>query len=118
MTAVRLLVCGGRTYNDLTSAHAALNLFASTNKVELVIQGGAKGADKLGKIWAHMQGLPCIEIDAAWGYYGKRAGHIRNAWMLDIATPNYCIAFPGGFGTADMVKACKAADVTVWQPYG
>ena len=36
--------------------------------------------------------------------------------MLKL-NPEYCIAFPGGNGTANMVDLCKKAGITTWKPY-
>jgi predicted Rossmann-fold nucleotide-binding protein len=33
-----------------------------------------------------------------------------------LLRPDVVIAFPGGAGTADMVRAATAAGVKVWQP--
>lgn len=42
---------------------------------------------------------------------------IQGGAML-LLRPRYCVAFPGGSGTNDMVEQCEAAGVTVWRPYG
>lgn len=84
----------------------------------MVINGGARGADSLGKDWAKQHGIYSVTIDALWNYHGKKAGPHRNQAMIDIMHPDYCIAFPGGVGTADMVKRCRESGITVWQPYG
>lgn len=44
---------------------------------------------------------------------GKAAGPIRNQRMLDDGKPDRVLAFPGGRGTANMVKLAKAAGVPV-----
>lgn len=44
---------------------------------------------------------------------GKAAGPIRNQRMLDEGKPDLVVAFPGGRGTADMVRRAKAAGVPV-----
>jgi predicted Rossmann-fold nucleotide-binding protein len=36
--------------------------------------------------------------------------------MLDMK-PDGVVAFPGGDGTADMVRRARAAGVKVWEPY-
>ena len=50
---------------------------------------------------------------ADWKKYGKSAGCRRNALMLRDGCPDFVVAFPGGRGTADMVKKAKAAGVRV-----
>ncbi len=50
---------------------------------------------------------------AEWSKYGRRAGPIRNKQMLDVGKPHLVVAFPGGAGTANMVKQAKAAGVPI-----
>ena len=78
-----------------------------------IIQGGAKGADFLAKVYAHECGIPCEEYPADWKAYGKAAGHLRNQKMLDEGKPDLVVAFPGGNGTADMVARARKAGVEV-----
>lgn len=66
-------------------------------------------------VWAFFEGCPVIRMDANWDFYGKKAGPIRNTWMLKYATPDLVIAFPGGGGTADMVAQAEAAGIDVFK---
>jgi len=79
----------------------------------LVIQGGAQGADKLAGFAALRLGLPVAQMDAAWQFYGKRAGPIRNQWMLDYLAPTEAHGFhediEASRGTKDMRDRCKRA---------
>lgn len=79
----------------------------------LIIQGGAKGADALAKRWAIEHGIHSVEVSALWDAFGKSAGYRRNAAML-LLKPDYCIALPGGRGTADMIAKCKAKGIPTW----
>ena len=79
-----------------------LRIFGHT--VPTIVQGGAKGADFLAKVYCHEYGFKCIEYPADWKKYGKGAGHIRNQQMLDKENPDIVIAFQGGRGTEDMIK--------------
>jgi hypothetical protein len=78
-----------------------------------VIVGGAKGADHGGKIWGDDAGHNVIVVKADWKTYGKAAGFVRNQKMLDEEKSDVVLAFPGGNGTADMVRRAKAAAVPV-----
>jgi hypothetical protein len=51
-----------------------------------------------------MNYVPVIEFPANWKVYGRAAGPIRNMKMLLEGKPDLVVAFPGGIGTADMVK--------------
>ena len=107
---MRLLVCGGRDYNDFGRLVSELNTYRDA---ALLIHGDARGADRLSGQWAAIHSVPVKAFPAEWGLHGKGAGHIRNQRMLDEGKPDLVIAFPGGTGTADMVRRAKAAGVRV-----
>lgn len=104
---VRVLVCGGRDYNNAANVADALNAYAPT----VVIEGGAQGADRLAMVWAERNGVECITEPANWAKHGKAAGPIRNRKMLTEHKPDVVLWFPGGRGTADMKRAAEAAGV-------
>ena len=112
---MRVLVCGGRDYLDYQEVSSQLHsIYAKLIDEELVIiQGEAKGADFLAKAFAYEFGLDCEEYPADWKQYGKAAGSIRNQQMLDEGKPDLVVAFPGGTGTADMVRRAKKAGLEV-----
>lgn len=113
---MRVLVCGGRDYTNWSRLEAILGeLYYSLSHEEqnlfVLIEGGAKGADRLARNFAKKYCYPwSLETyKADWNKYGKRAGYLRNRQMLDEGKPDLVIAFPGGKGTAMMVDiACKA----------
>lgn len=106
---LRVLVCGGRDYQDGVGCLSLLN-------IGILIHGDARGADRKAAEWAKANGIHAVAVPALWDLYGKRAGPLRNAAMLKL-NPNYCVAFPGGAGTRDMIKRCEAAGLPVWQPF-
>jgi hypothetical protein len=59
------------------------------------------------------QDIPCSVYMADWDGLGRKAGPIRNQRMLDEGKPDLVIAFPGGRGTADMVRRAREAGVEV-----
>ena len=83
--AMKVIICGGRDYHDAT---AVMQRVARLPKDTIIIEGGARGADRL------------------------RAGPIRNRWMLALG-PDLVIAFPGGQGTANMIAQARKAGVNV-----
>jgi hypothetical protein len=82
-------------------------------KPTAVAHGGADGADTLANAAALMLSVPVTEYPADWKSYGPSGGPIRNARMLGEFMPDVVLAFPGGAGTADMVKRARAAGVRV-----
>lgn len=127
---MRVLVCGGRDYGWLDKDnHIGRNqteydclectLNETTNpehggkwSFELIC-GMAFGADTMAYNWAKRHGITVHEFPADWKKYGKAAGPIRNKRMLDEGKPDLVIAFPGGGGTANMVKLAREAGVEV-----
>jgi hypothetical protein len=78
-----------------------------------LIAGGARGADTLAYEWAQARGIPAVVYKADWAKLGRAAGPIRNQRMLGEGNPNLVIAFPGGRGTANMVRLAREAGVEV-----
>jgi hypothetical protein len=79
---------------------------------DVLIHGAAPGADRLAaEIW-QPQGGTIEAYPADWKAHGKGAGPIRNQRMLD-AKPDIVIAFPGGSGTADMVRRARSKGLKV-----
>lgn len=102
---LRVLVCGGRDYTDGTR----LNEVLSGLNIAEIAQGNARGADRLAAWWAASRKIPCRSYPADWSSHGKGAGPLRNARMLRDFNPDLVVAFPGGKGTADMVKRAESA---------
>ena len=109
----RVLVCGGRDFTDREFAFSVLDRMHATIPFACVIQGGARGADMLGKEWGDSRAVPVIEFMAEWDRLGRKAGPIRNQRMLDEGRPDLVLAFPGGRGTADMCAKANAAGIRV-----
>jgi hypothetical protein len=107
---MRVLVCGGRLYNDIRRAHEEL---AGLRPIHCIIAGGAAGADTIAERWAKLHNVPCELYLADWQTHGRAAGPKRNAAMLAQSHPDIVLAFPGGRGTADMVRRAKHAGVRV-----
>lgn len=109
---MRVLVCGGRDYDDTFKVWSVLDELKKDNDIIEIIEGGAFGADRLAGNWAYSRQQPVHEYPANWEVYGKPAGMIRNRAMLAL-NPDLVIAFPGGKGTANMVKIAREANIEV-----
>ena len=110
-----LLVCGGRHWRNQRLTYKVLNRAREAFNVGLIVSGGAPGADKLASDWADAHRVPKQVFTANWEKLGRSAGPHRNQRMLDEGRPDMAIAFPGGSGTADMVRRCKERGLLVWQ---
>jgi predicted Rossmann-fold nucleotide-binding protein len=109
----RVLICGGRDYDDRDALQAALDRLHAEHGFAVVIAGGARGADTLAAQWAERRGLPAQVYMAEWEKLGRKAGPIRNQRMLDEGKPALVIAFKGGTGTAGMIALAGKAGVPI-----
>ncbi len=108
------VICGGRDFVDAEMFTAAMgDLIRLRGMPECVINGGARGADLMAKEWAEHYAIEARSVAADWRLHGRAAGPIRNQTMLDKYAPALVVAFPGGKGTADMVRRSHKAGVEV-----
>lgn len=77
--------------------------------------GGALGADLLASMWAASNEVDCRRIPAQWRRYAgdRREGYRRNKKMYERFNPHIVIAFPGGDGTASMVRIAEKGGTRV-----
>lgn len=107
----KILVCGGRDYTNRKKVYHVLDTLKNVFGEVIIIQGDARGADRLAKAQAISRGVVHMDFPADWEGLGARAGPIRNQQMLDEGKPDLVIAFPGGRGTADMVNRAKVSGI-------
>lgn len=108
-----LLVCGGRDYADTKCVDRVLRRLFARRGQKVLLHGGATGADQLADDWARTRSdIEVIICTANWERWGRNAGPIRNAQML-LLEPDAVVAFPGGRGTADMVRRAREAGIPV-----
>lgn len=118
---MRVLVCGGRDFDDRRSLFRVLDVWHERTPISLLIYGGQRGADDLARVWAHHHKVETLPFRADWASLGGAAGPIRNKQMLDDGKPQIVLAFPRkdgsiGKGTADMIRQARWAGVRVIQP--
>lgn len=103
---MKILVCGGRAWNDWTKLKTKLDEVSSVNLGDVhIIEGGAMGADIMARQWAIGAKVPYTEVPANWKLHGKAAGPIRNRQMLDMA-PNLVLAFHVDLAASKGTKDC------------
>ncbi len=108
----KVIVCGGRTYEDRKRLGVVLSKLHAEQPFELVITGGAPGADRMAQAWAEERHIRVAVYPVNWKQ-GKRGGPMRNQAMLDYGKPDAVVVFPGGPGTEDMATRAMAARLPV-----
>ena len=109
---MRVLVCGGRDFTNRDLLHRVLNDHHKRYGITAIIEGNARGADRLAGYWARSNKIDNEKYPANWKKYGKAAGPIRNQEMITVGCPDIVIAFPGGKGTEDMIRKAEQANIS------
>lgn len=113
---IRLIIAGGRDFADDYLMSDVLGSFYNNHCQDevVVLCGEARGADRMGKMFA--QGpfkWPVESYPANWDKHGKAAGSLRNIQMAENAT--HLIAFWDGKsrGTKHMIDEAKKRGLVV-----
>lgn len=120
-----VVVCGGRDWRPdravAARAERWLELWLWRLDVGAVVHGDSQGADRwaadlVRRRWPSITVRP---VPAEWQRFGKAAGPIRNASMIQVAHNlgelAAVLALPGGSGTADMCSRAEAVGVPVFR---
>lgn len=126
---MRVLICGDRDWDDYEFIRAWVERLAKNHAVVhemlknyprgfpplVIIEGEARGADKMARKAAEEFGLEVLKFPAKWNKYRNGAGPIRNQQMLDEGKPDIVLAFHDDIknsrGTADMVRKAESARI-------
>ena len=89
----RLLLTGSRDWLDPNAIAAELTHYAMAEGGLILVHGACpRGADAMGDAIARRLGCQIERHPADWQRYGKRAGYVRNAKMVE-AGADLCLAF-------------------------
>lgn len=110
---LRVIVCGGRDFSDRSLLHKTLDRIHLETPIGHLWHGNASGADTLADWWAkQLRTIAVHPVPAQWSKFGRAAGPKRNEAMLGNEI-DLVIAFPGGRGTADMIRRAQKRGVRV-----
>lgn len=76
---MKIAVIGSRTFVDYDLLKRALK----PHSIDLIVSGGAKGADSLAERYAKDHNIETLIFKPDWEVYGKRAGYMRNIDIVD-----------------------------------
>lgn len=119
----RILVTGSRTWEDATLIgkqliQARQDMITEPGEIVMVVHGGARGADLMAERFVRQHPeLFEQEVHAAdWNRFGKRAGFLRNAYMVNLGA-DVCLAFirdesPGATMCARLAREAGIPTVT------
>lgn len=109
----RIAVTGGREYTGRRRTWQILDAALDRLGMSVLIVGACPtGLDRWALQWARDYDFPFELYAANWKQFGRYAGPERNGRMV-AAEPEILLAFPGGDGTADMMRQSAAAGVRI-----
>ena len=111
---MRVLICGDRNWKDREAISACVVAIPESTPI---IEGAARGADRIAGEFGRFYGHTVFEFPADWNKHGKAAGPIRNRQMLNEGNPTLVIFFHNNLkqskGTRDMVEIAVKANIPV-----
>jgi hypothetical protein len=111
---MKLAIVGSRNFDNYPLFCNKLKEFVDKyGAPELVVSGGAEGADTFAEIWAKSNSIPTKIFKPDWST-GNHAGFRRNTDIINECT--HVLAFPShsGTGTQDSIaKARRSGKMTV-----
>lgn len=112
---MKLGIVGSREFNDYDFVEKNINIICGNIKISEIVSGGARGVDSIAEQYAKDNNIKTRIFEAEWDWFGKRAGFVRNEYIVDYS--DYVIAFWDGVstGTKDTINMCmkKKKNITV-----
>ena len=116
MDSFKVVVAGGRNFNDLASMTVHLNSLLKTKRLTheiVIISGTARGADQTGEKYAGNTGDTLLRFPADWDTFGKSAGYVRNKAMADQADAVVVFWDGKSKGSKHMIDIAKSAGLPI-----
>jgi len=106
---MKLAISGWRKMSSKDYLHvfqqAIADLIVTHNQIpELVITGGAIGADALGEAWAKEQKIPLKVLYPQYKIHGNKAPLLRNIDIVKECTHLLAFPHPNGSGTQHAIR--------------
>ena len=111
---MRLAIVGSREFGNYDLLCAEVAKIQQTQKIDMVVSGGAQGADTLAKKFAAKNRIPLMEFHPDYSRYGRGAPLQRNS--LIVKNADWVLAFVTATskGTWDTIhKAERAKKKTI-----
>ena len=110
---MKVIIAGSRSASYYHTYQAIISC-PFLAKIDVVISGHARGADRYGEIFAREMNVPVILFPADWGKYGKCAGFIRNKEMAKQADALIAVWDGKSKGTKHMIEQARYQKLAVF----
>lgn len=111
---MKLIVAGSRSFKDYRLLESILVEYFDIDSLEIV-SGCARGADRLGEVFAEAYRLPVKKFPADCNDIGKADGVIRNKQMADYADQLLIFWDGESKGSSNMISTMRRLNKPVFQ---
>lgn len=110
---MRLAIVGSRSFTDTSFAFDILDRLRASTPVDLVVSGGAAGADTIAELWARARSITARVFKPDWTRHGRKAGFLRN--IAIVTNADKLIAFWDGAsrGTLHSINLARLRNIPV-----
>ena len=109
---MKVIIAGGRDFDNYNLLREVCIRELGNLDIEIVC-GGARGADRLGEVFAIEMGYPITYFKADWKTNGRSAGPIRNKQMAEYADTLFAFWDGKSRGTKNMIDLAKKKNLHV-----
>ena len=106
---MRLAIVGSREFENYDLVCAEVAKIQQTQNVDLIVSGGAKGADTLAKKFAARNGIRLMEFLPDYDRYGRGAPLQRNTLIVQNSDVVLAFVAATSKGTWDTIRKARAA---------
>lgn len=106
----KCIIAGGRDFDNLKLLTKKSDQILKNKKSVEIVSGTARGADRLGEVYAYSKGYSVKRFPADWEKHGKAAGAIRNAEMADYCDAAIIFWDQKSKGTKNIIEQMEKRD--------
>ncbi len=112
---MKISVIGSRTFSDYRLLKRVLDRYKEVNNItyDLIVSGGAIGADKLSETYASHNGIETLIFYPDYKTHGRSAPFIRNTQIIDHSEIVFSFWDGQSRGTLDSMEKAKARNKKV-----
>lgn len=111
---MKTIIAGSRTFLDYKLLMSKVDHYRKDHKITEIVSGGADGADHMGELYAHSNGIELKVFPANWKTHGRAAGPIRNKQMADYAECLIAVWDGQSKGTKNMIETMHKQNKPVY----
>ena len=106
---MRLAIVGSREFTNYDLLCSEVAKIQETQKIDLIVSGGATGADTLAKKFAAKNRIPLMEFLPDYSRYGRGAPLQRNSLIVQNADWVLAFVTASSKGTWDTIRKAERA---------